>query len=178
MPRPTHIGAAIFAALAAHELTQEKIAAASGLSQSSISDLICRHSRPSPATLRAICHCWPTPISNLEILIGRLKDEIELAGHPIQSIALRTRGPDESDADLAYLESRLHMRGVAAAIAMIAQIVRDMESGAWRNGALASAAAEAPGNAYSTGKNISGAHQEKQKTAKNPSKNAKNGGEK
>jgi len=151
----THLGHAIFAALDAHRLNQEVIADRAGISQPSISALISRHSRPTPKTLLAICHCWPSPATNLEILIGRLKDEIELAGHNTTSIMIHPRTGAISDgaaAEIEYLSSRLHMRGVADAVLMIARLVRDIESGAWRSAAAdpdrGDLAADTPGAPY------------------------------
>ena len=117
----THLGRSLLYHLSRHNMKQTELARRTSLPGSSVSELISKGTRPEPASLRALCNCWPDGASNLRVLIEHLRDEMNRAGHA-DAVELRpavsTRKDVDRDIDMLARHAMLD--------ADIAAIVRDL----------------------------------------------------
>lgn len=118
----SEFGAAIMAALADEQKTQTWLAAASGITQGALNQLINKGLRPKRENLAPICHAFERP-DGLDVLCGHLRDEIAAAGYRRTEIVLSTH-PAETD---GMLERALdELRAIAGQRRDVAQLLLDL----------------------------------------------------
>lgn len=88
MRETSHFGRAVYAARQDAGMTLCALADAARLSQTGINRIENYARRPDVDTLRALCGCWPDPITAARVLIAHLRDEVQRAGHADGSIEM------------------------------------------------------------------------------------------
>lgn len=127
MRKTSHFGRALYVARRHHELTLDALAQRCGLSQPGINRIENYARRPDVDTLRALCGCWPDPITAARVLVEHLRDEVERAGHADGSITIHPTTGAAAEAAAVHALALIHDRSpeVAAHLdALLADLAR------------------------------------------------------
>lgn len=101
----SHVSRALRVAMTTLGWTEAVLSRNCGLSQAGINRVLNSRRRPEPATLQALCNCWPDAHTNVGILIEHLRDEVELSGHADGTVISRA----STDAGSASMEHNLEL---------------------------------------------------------------------